>query len=398
MYNPGPQSSSKSIYTLQFWLLCASSFLFFASFNIIIPELPAYLEKLGGAEYKGLIISLFTFTAMISRPFSGKFTDNIGRIPVMIFGAMVCFVLGFIYPMVTTVVGFFVLRLVHGFSTGFKPTGTVAYVADIIPFNRRGEAMGISGMFGTFGMAAGLGIGSLIKIYFSIDILFYTSSVLAILSIIILIGMEETLPNSQKLNWSHLKVKKHEIIDMSVLEPCIVMFCTVFSLGVVLTIIPDLSVHLGIENKGLFFAVFTVASVLVRVIAGKISDKYGRERVLLVASLLYAAGMLVVGMADSVTVLLVGAVLFGLGTGMNSPTIFAWTADLCREENRGKAMATVFIALEFGIMLGAIVSGYTYNNDPANFTITFLIAAFIALIAFAYLIIKLAAKRQYTNK
>ena len=387
----------KRTYTLQFWLLCASSFLFFASFNIIIPELPDYLTQLGGEEYKGLIISLFTLTALISRPFSGKFTDSIGRIPVMILGASVCFLLGFIYPMVTTVVGFFVLRLVHGFSTGFKPTGTVAYVADIVPLNRRGEAMGVAGVFGTFGMATGLGIGSLIKIYFSIDALFYTSSALAILSILVLVGMKETLPNPQRPNISHLKIKKDEIVDLSVIPPCIVMFFTVFSLGIVLTIIPDFSVHLGIVNKGLFFVVFTIASVVVRIIAGKVSDRYGRERVLLVAALLYAAGMFVVGVANSVVVLLIGAVLFGLGTGMNSPTIFAWTADLCKDENRGKAMATVFIALEFGIMMGAILSGWIYANKSENFMITFWTGGFFAIIAFLYLLIKLIRKSKTTN-
>lgn len=100
---------------------------------MMIPELPNYLTQLGGAEYKGFIISLFTLTAGFSRPFSGKLADTIGRIPVMVIGASVCFVIGFVYPMITTVAGFFLLRLFHGFSTGFKPTGTSAYVADVVP-------------------------------------------------------------------------------------------------------------------------------------------------------------------------------------------------------------------------------------------------------------------------
>ncbi|MFM7853920.1 MAG: MFS transporter, partial [Flammeovirgaceae bacterium] len=70
---------STKIYTAQFWLLCISSALFFASFNMIIPELPDYLTKLNGAKYKGFIISLFTVTAMLSRPFSGKLADMLGR-------------------------------------------------------------------------------------------------------------------------------------------------------------------------------------------------------------------------------------------------------------------------------------------------------------------------------
>ena len=115
---PEESGASTRIYTTQFWLLCLSSLLFFASFNMIIPELPSYLTALGGAEYKGLIISLFTLTAMVSRPFSGKLADKIGRVPVIFFGALVCFICSLIYPVLSSVSGFMLLRLAHGFSTG----------------------------------------------------------------------------------------------------------------------------------------------------------------------------------------------------------------------------------------------------------------------------------------
>ena len=52
-----PGVAPPGIFTTQFWLLSLSSFLFFASFNMLIPELPAYLTSMGGAEHKGLIIS-----------------------------------------------------------------------------------------------------------------------------------------------------------------------------------------------------------------------------------------------------------------------------------------------------------------------------------------------------
>ena len=82
------------MYTPKFILICLGSLFFSASYNMLIPELPAYLSDLGGAQYIGLIIALFTLTAGISRPFSGKLTDTIGRKPVMIFGAVVCLVCG----------------------------------------------------------------------------------------------------------------------------------------------------------------------------------------------------------------------------------------------------------------------------------------------------------------
>ncbi|HLK96379.1 MAG TPA: MFS transporter, partial [Hymenobacter sp.] len=116
------RAGSPALYTLSFWLLSTSNFLFSASFSMMIPELPDYLTNLGGREYVGLIIALFTLTAGLSRPFSGKITDTVGRVPVMAFGSIVCFVCGFLYPYLLTVWGFLVLRLVHGFSTGTKPT------------------------------------------------------------------------------------------------------------------------------------------------------------------------------------------------------------------------------------------------------------------------------------
>jgi len=53
-----------------FWLMCLSSFLFFLSFNLLLPELPQHLADLGGADCKRFIILLFTLTAAMSRPFS----------------------------------------------------------------------------------------------------------------------------------------------------------------------------------------------------------------------------------------------------------------------------------------------------------------------------------------
>ncbi|MGI9158626.1 MAG: MFS transporter, partial [Saprospiraceae bacterium] len=129
-----------------FLLLCLSHALFAASFNMMLPELPSYLASLGGAEYKGLIIALFTLTAGLSRPFSGKLADTVGRLPVMYVGTFACVISSLLYPQLAFVGGFLALRFFHGFSTGFKPTGTSAYVADIVPVGRRGEAMGILGI------------------------------------------------------------------------------------------------------------------------------------------------------------------------------------------------------------------------------------------------------------
>lgn len=375
-----------SFFTFDFFLLCLSNFLFFSSFNMIIPELPAYLSSLGGEDYKGLIIALFTLSAGLSRPFSGKLADKVGRIPVMMFGASVCFVVGLLYPLLTFVSGFLFLRFAHGFSAGFTPTGASAYVADIVPFQKRGEAMGIQSLFGSLGMAAGPAVGGWLAGFWSIDWIFYSSAFTAIFSILILIKLKETLKKREKLSARLFKLNKEEIIETRVLLPSIVLFLSVFSFGVVLTIIPDFSTHLGIPNKGLFFAVFTLSSLGIRLIAGRTSDKYGRVVVMRVASICMVAAMAAIALAESKTILLASGVLFGAAVGMYSPTTTAWVVDLSLDKYRGRALATMYIFLESGIGVGALVSGWLYANSTSNFKLVFLSAAGFAFLSFLILI------------
>ncbi|MEQ7802542.1 MFS transporter [Pedobacter sp. ASV1-7] len=376
---------SDTFYTLQFGLVCLSSFLFSASFNMLIPELPAYLTAMGGAEYKGLIIALFTLTAGISRPFSGKLTDTIGRVPVMAVGSLVCFVCGFLYPMLTTIAGFLFLRLIHGFSTGFKPTATAAYVADLVPQGKWGEAMGIHGICFSTGLAIGPAIGSLITDHYSINILFYCSSLFALLSIAILANMKETLPGKEKFKIKHLKVNRKDIIEWRVIPAVTIIFMTYIAYGAILTVISDWSAHLGTSNKGMFFMVFTLTSLLIRFVAGKASDRHGRVLILKISISLLAISLVWIGMANSSLSLMLASALYGIATGMLSPTTSAWTADLSDPLQRGKAMATMYIALEAGIGLGALLAGWLFIDDLNMIPITFYVCAGITVLSLVYL-------------
>ena len=376
------------IYTLSFWLLCASSFLFFGSFSMILPELPDYLASLNGQEYLGLVVSLFTLSAAVSRPFSGKLTDKWGRIPVMFIGACISGLAAMIYPLTTTVFGFLSIRLLHGFSAGFKPTGTSAYVADIIPANRRGEALGILSMFGTIGMASAPIFGSWIFLTYDINTLFYISSVFSIGSVLILFGMKETLKNKEPFKLALLKIGKADLYEPSVIPPSLIMMLTTFSFGTVITLSPDFSSFLGIHNKGLFFSFFTGSSLLVRFLGGKLSDHFGRILILRYSTLCLCISMIIIGFSTDSTSYFAGAFLFGIGYGLNSPTLFAWAVDLSPEKSIGRGISTLFIFLEVGIGVGSLISGSFYQGFTTRFPWLFMISSFFSFIAFIIVLTK----------
>ncbi len=373
--------TSAKLYTRPFLLLCLSHALFAGSFNMMLPELPAYLTSLGGAEHKGLIIALFTITAGASRPFSGKLADTVGRLPVMYIGTFACVICSLLYPQLAFVQGFLALRFFHGFSTGFKPTGTSAYAADIVPDGRRGEAMGTLGICLSLGASASPLLGSWLVKVCDINAMFYASAVLAMLSILILTNLKETLREKQPFRFSLLKVGRKDVFDPLALPAATVMIFCYISYGVILTLVPDLSDKLGVENRGTFFAIFTLASLPARLFAGKISDELGRVPVLKASAILIAIAMIAFAVADSPAVLYLASAIFGFGNGVFSPAINAWTIDLGDPERKGRALATMYISLEIAIGGGALVAGW-FSGHLAG---VFYFAAVASLMGWAYL-------------
>ena len=354
---------------------------------MIVPELSGYLTSLGGAEYKGLIISLFTVTAMLSRPFSGKLADRIGRKPVIMFGSMVCLVCSLFYPILTTVSGFLLLSLLHVFSTGFTPTGNTAILADLVPAERRGEAMGFLGTGGTLGMASGPALGGLVANAYGLDAMFYLSSACGLMSIIIILTVRETLKEKHPVSFALLKFHKRDLFEPRVILPCMIMILCAYSYGAAFTVLPDFGDFLGIKNKGIIFTFFTISSLLVRLIGGKASDRFGRKPVLRVSTIILGVGMLMIALAQSKWMLLSGVMVYGLGQGATSPTLLAWATDLSADEHKGRGIASLYIFMELGIGIGAFASGLIYGNNTNNFFVTFIICSVLAMLAFLYLIL-----------
>jgi len=131
--------------------------------------------------------------------------------------------------------------------------------------------------------------------------------------------------------------------------------------------------------------------LLVRLIAGKASDIYGRVPVLKMTIFLIIVSMVIVGLAGTSLMLMIGVSIYGLAQGATSPTLLAWATDLSSDEHRGRGIASLYISMEMGIGLGALLSGWVYGNLPSRFLFCFAIAAALSSIAFIYLLTK---KRQ----
>lgn len=373
-------------YGKNFWLLSLSMFFFMTSFNLILPELNDFISDLGGADKKGLVITLFTISAAISRPFSGKLTDTIGRKKVIYLGIFFSMIVSWIYPFSFSVMFFLALRFLHGFSAGFTPTGTTALLTDIIPANQRGRAMGIWGTFISLGFGVGQFCGSIIGTNFGMNALFIISGLTSLISGIFLLKVEETLKNPQKFNGSQLKVKWNDVIEPTVIPVAIVMALTTTCTGMIFVLTPDISGFLGIENKGFFFGFYVLSTIVVRLFSSSLSDRIGRRETMIIGVCLLFISMILLANVDSQNSFILAAIFFGLATGVSSPTLFAWTADLSHVHRRGVGAGTIFIALEIGIMIGSSSTIFTYDNTLSSIPKVFYLGAIMSVLAILYLV------------
>lgn len=376
--------------------MCASMFLFMTSFNLILPELNQFLTNLGGSSQKGLIISLFTISAGISRPFSGKLSDYIGRKKVMIIGILVCFIVSTLYPLSFSVWFFLTLRFMHGFSAGFTPTGATALITDILPENKRGAGMGIWGTFISLGIGVGQSLGSFIYQEIGISSLFMISAGTAALSSILLFSVTETLHNPIKFNFSLLKVSWKDVFEPSVLPAAVVMFLSAICSGIIFVLTPDMSEYLGIQNKGFFFGTYVISTILIRLFTSSVSDRIGRRKTLLIGMSVLFISMIMIGLAKEIYTYVAASIVFGIATGISSPTLFAWTADLSHVDRRGVGSGTMFIALELGIMTGSLSTLLIYDSTKSTILAGFLLGALMALVCVFYLFWHLKKRQSLT--
>lgn len=363
------------------------------SFNLILPEMNGFISQLGGSTVKGSIIFLFSVAAGVSRPFAGKLADLIGRKRSVYIGLGIAIAASLSYPFISWLGFFFLLRFVHGLSAGFAPIGATALLTDMLPPDRKGAAMGLWGTFISLGIGVGQALGSYIFAHSNYDALFMSAAGFGIISVVLLTPIKETLPNSIRFKWSQLLIKWDDVVEPTVKPAATIMLLTAISSGVIFVLSPDYSAFLGITNKGYFFGIYVLSTIGVRLVFSSVSDRIGRRETMFIGCILLVLSMTLLGFSNTIWSYTIAAGIFGLATGISSPTLFAWTADLSLAHRRGTGSGTLFIALEIGILIGSGLTFLFYHNTIESAQTCMFIAAGFGALALVLLFLQLRKVR-----
>ena len=358
-----------------------------AVFRLLYPHTIAAAEHFGATkDVIGLVLSGYTITALLFRPFSGYVVDAFPRKTVLMisFGAFAIFFAG--YLAASTLLLFTIVRTLHGGPFGALTVSNSTVAIDVLPSSRRTEGIGYYGLSNNLAMAVAPSIGIFIyQLTHSFEFIFWLAFIVACLGWLV----DSTVKMYQRdgsfvtssaekcnkrtvplLHRSKLSLDRFFLVRGWLLGLNMVAFG--FSFGV-------LSNYLAIYGKevmgitggtGTYFMLCSVGLILSRLQGGKalrdgrVTHNAGSGMVISLVG--YTLFILVPTLSALFTIhssffTSIGyygsALLIGLGNGHMWPAFQNMTINVAHNNQRGTANSTILISWDIGMGLGILVGG-----------------------------------------
>lgn len=377
-----------------FVLLCGVGFLGRLSYEMIrTPITSLYANQLGApTEVIGLLVAAVTITGIFVKFPSGGLADLFGFRRLMQGGLLVKAVAPFLYLVVGSWPELLAVRLFHGLSTALYAPAASAQVAKSYP-QQRGSRLGIYGAAENAGVVLGPVFGAAVLSQTNFPITFLVSGIIGIVALLAILPFPNDAPSgpprqSLKEITKGLLQGLREIAGDRAIRLVSLMEATLFAgVGTLQAYLPlyAVSVHISVPQIGLIFGAQGVASIISRPFMGTAADRIGRRPFIVVGVTICAAVLVAIPHLATFLPLLGLSALFGLGTGMVTPSTTAMIGDLVKRGGFGAAMGVFGSLWDIGHAAGPLVAGFLiawlgYQNAFAVIAVAIVAALAIFLI------------------
>jgi MFS family permease len=350
--------------------ISAATFVGFVGVGCVLPVLPRYVKGPVGAGdvAVGVVMGIFALTAFFGRPIGGRIADRTGRRIVVVGGLLMCGAAGLMYLIPLGVPGLLAARLVLGLGDAWVYVAGVAWIIDLAPEERRGQAIALFGTAVWGGTAIGPLVGQLVLDHGSYDAVFLVAGALPLIGAVI----ARRVPDSRPAVVPGRRPKQR-LVPRPVLAPGLVLGMSNIGYGITISFIVLLLVDRGIGHGALVFACFAGAVVTSRLLAGSVPDRLGAHRAAVGAAAFEAAGLAVLAFAQTLPVAIVGAALTGMGFSLLFPALALIVIDKTPSDQRGAALGSFTAFVDIGVGVGAPLGGLV--AALGGYEATFLFAA-----------------------
>lgn len=360
-----------------FVALCGVGFLGRLSYEMLrTPITPLYAKHLGApVELIGLIVAAVTIVGIVVKLPAGALSDLFGFRRLMMLGAVVKATGPFLYLLALSWPVLLAVRFYHGLATAIYAPPASALVARVYP-KERGYRLGLYNGAENAGIVLGpvLGGGILALSTADFDLAFFVAGVIGILALLAMAGVPRDAATSapvapgagaQRRRGQSLRdigAGVREIIsDPQIRLVSLVEAMLWMGIGSLQAYLPiyGLGIHLTALEIGLLGGAQGIATVWSRPFMGRRSDRMAsRKPMIVIGSLLCIATLIAVPHTERFIVLLALSTVFGLGTGIVTPSTMAMIGDLVTKGNYGSAMGVFGSLWDAGHAAGPVIFGF----------------------------------------
>ena len=351
-------ASKVKLWTRSFIFIMIANGLLFMAFEMLLPTLPLFVSSIGGeAAQIGLVTGIFTVSAILIRPFAGILTTKFNKKLLLMIGMAICALSTGFYYLSSDVLILIIIRLIHGIGFGLATIYITTIAAENMPRERMGEAMGYFGVGETIAISLGPVIGISVLQAFDFNGMFWSAMAISLLAILFA-GFTSRKSEYMNENESEtVRAPKFKWVEKRVLLPSILILMTGIAAGGVMSFTTLYAVEKGFHLIAWFFFISAASGLLVRVISGKMFDRYGAGVVVIPFGVITIAGFIVLIAAQNDLQFLLAGFLYGSGIGAIFPALMTWCLNLVEVHERENAMASFFNFFDFGLGGGAIILG-----------------------------------------
>lgn len=314
-----------------------------------------YADHLGAtATTVGLVMSMFTYTALLLKLISAPAIDSFNR-KYILAGAMLTMAIAFFgYGISTTIPVLMLSRLLQGAGQAFTATCCLALASDALPQDKLGSGIGIFSLAQAACQAIGPTVGLFLVGYVGYKTTFFVGSFIMFFAVFAAMKVKTEVRPKKKFVISINNIFAREAIIPAVLMLLLSLaYCNINSFLVIY------AGKCGIEtNIGFFFTVYAVTLLFTRPLIGKFSDKYGLYKVLIPAMCFFAIAFILISFATSLPMFLFAAFISAFGYGACQPAVQTLCMKCVSKDRRGAGSCTNYIGTDLGNLMGPIIAGW----------------------------------------
>ena len=364
-----------------------TSFFTDTSTKMVYSVMPLFLLSIGASKTTiSLIEGIAESTASLLKAISGYWSDKIGKNkPFMIIGYGITAIITPLYALARIPIQILFFRFFERIGKGLRAAPRDSLISGSIKKNEAGKTFGFQKAMDNSGAIVGPLIAFLLLSIFPLNYsyIFLLATIPAILGVLTIIIFIKEAKAEKKETTNKISLK---LLPKKFYFFLIIIF--VFTLGNsadALLLVKTSETGIDKSYIPFVYMIFNTVSVLLAIPIGKLSDRIGREKLIILGFIVYAIVYYFFGRFNSINVFIFLFMLYGFYSALTDGSQKAMISDIVSKDLKGTGFGIYHAVLGITLLPASLIAGLLY--DKVNSNAPFYFGSVMALIASILMII-----------